>query len=61
MHKLGVMVWDMGVLGGQGTEDMPQAAQGLIDGAGTLPQIASDSTSADEAPAIAAPNAKSLH
>lgn len=34
MCKLGITVRHMGLLGRKGTEDIPQAAEGLVDGAG---------------------------
>ena len=36
MCKLGITVRHMGLLGGKGSEDVPQAAEGLVDGAGLL-------------------------
>ena len=36
MCKLGITVRHMGLLGRKGTEDIPQAAEGLVDGAGLL-------------------------
>lgn len=40
MRELGVTVWYMGLFGGQGCKDIPQAREGLIDAAGLLLMLA---------------------